>query len=226
MRRQALAAALLLAAAPASAHVRLVWPTSRYGDEMKAGPCGRLGGTRTTTVSSFLPGQAITVIFDEIIDHPGYFRIAFDPGGDGALQPPVWDAGTATWSNPPGVLVLADRIPDAVGLTHGEVLVTLPDLECSTCTLQLIQVMIDKPPYDGLDDFYYQCADLLLSATATPTPPGTTPSGSPTPPPPAPAPAAPPAGGCGTPGAAGAAAGLGPLLALAAGLRRRRPRPA
>ena len=48
---------------------------------------------------------------------------------------------------------LVDRIANPPGLTHGEVPVALPDLECDACTLQLIQVMTDKPPYDGLDDF-------------------------------------------------------------------------
>jgi hypothetical protein len=207
-----LAAVLLLAAAPAAAHVRLLAPAPRYGDEMKFGPCGRLGGTRSASVSTFAPGQAITVSFEETINHPGFYRIAFDPAGDAALAPPTWDPATQAWSNPAGVLVLADRIADApVGLTRREVQVTLPDVECSACTLQLIQVMTDKPPYDGGDDFYYQCADLVL--TASPPPP---------PPPPAP-PAAEPAGGCGSAGGPGSWTGLlGPLLALAA-VRRRPP---
>ena len=63
--------------------------------------------------------------------------------------------------------MLVDHIANPSGLTHGEVPVTLPDIECDGCTLQLIQVMTDKPPFDGADDFYYQCADLRLSRTAT-----------------------------------------------------------
>jgi uncharacterized protein (TIGR03382 family) len=157
------AAVLGLLSLPARAHVRLVDPVSRYGDEMKAGPCGRLGGTRTTFVTTRRPGDTITVVFDEIIDHPGYFRIAFDPAGDAALAPPTY-TGT-DWVNPAGVDVLLDRIANPPGLTHGEVPVVLPDIECDTCTLQLIQVMTDKPPFDGADDFYYQCADLVLSRT-------------------------------------------------------------
>jgi len=210
---RAFASALLLAAEPALAHVRLLSPASRYGDEMKAGPCGRLGGTRSANVATFAPGQAISVSFEEIIDHPGYYRIAFDPAGDAALAPPTWDPGALAWSNPAGVLVLADRIADAaVGLTRRELQVTLPDVECSACTLQLIQVMTDKPPFDGLDDHYYQCADLVLTSAAPPPPP---------PPPPAPAPAAEPAGGCSSPGGPGALAGLlGLLLALAKARRR------
>jgi hypothetical protein len=158
----ALAASLLAAAPPARAHVRLVSPVSRYGDEMKVGPCGRLGGARTDLVTTVRPGQGLEVVFDEIIDHPGYYRIAFDPAGDDDLAPPVWNG--ASFVNPPNVTVLADHLPDTV-LTHGDVIVQLPDLECDTCTLQVIEVMTDKPPYDGLDDFYYQCADLVLSRT-------------------------------------------------------------
>lgn len=157
-------AAILIVARPARAHVRLESPASRYGDEMKSRPCGRPGGVRTTRVTTVRPGQAVTVIFDEIIDHPGYFRIAFDRTSDTALGPPVWNG--AAFVNPSNVEVLVDLIANPPGLTHGEIRVQLPDVECDACTLQLIQVMTDKPPFDGIDDFYYQCADLRLSATA------------------------------------------------------------
>jgi hypothetical protein len=154
----------LLLAGPASAHVRLESPASRYGDEMKLRPCGITGGMRTTRVTTVRPGQVVAVVFDEFIDHPGYFRIAFDPAGDSALGPPRWNG--SAFVNPPDVQVLFDHIPNPPGPTHGEVPVTLPNIECDNCTLQLIQVMTDKPPFDGLDDFYYQCADLRLSSTA------------------------------------------------------------
>jgi hypothetical protein len=157
------ASALLIAQA-ASAHVRLESPASRYGDEMKVRPCGLGGGQRTTRVTTVRPGQVVTMVFDEFIDHPGYFRIAFDPAGDAALGPPIWNG--AAFVNPQNVSVLLDHIENPPGPTHGEVPVTLPDIECDGCTLQLIQVMTDKPPFDGLDDFYYQCADLRLSRTA------------------------------------------------------------
>jgi hypothetical protein len=157
-------AAILMLAPPARAHVRLESPPSRYGDEMKSRPCGRPGGVRTARVTTVRPGQTLTVVFDEIIDHPGHFRIAFDRTGDKALGPPVWNG--AAFVNPSNVEILVDLIANPPGLSHGEIRVQLPDIECDTCTLQLIQVMTDKPPFDGIDDFYYQCADLRLSATA------------------------------------------------------------
>src|SRR5690606_6077325 len=39
---------------------------------------------------------------------------------------------------------------------------TLPDIECESCTLQVVQVMYDKKPYGDGNDLYYQCADIAL----------------------------------------------------------------
>jgi uncharacterized protein (TIGR03382 family) len=209
-------AAVLILAPAARAHVRLVLPASRYGDEMKSRPCGRPGGVRTTRVTTVRPGQTITVVFDEIIDHPGYFRIAFDRTGDAALGPPVWNG--AAFVNPSNVEVLVDLIGDPPGLTHGEIRVQLPDIECDTCTLQLIQVMTDKPPFDGIDDFYYQCADLRLSTTAA--------LGGPPPLPASPiattSQAGTPSGGCSSGGSSWIA--LGALLAARLARRRKEGR--
>jgi hypothetical protein len=65
---------------------------------------------------------------------------------------------------------LLDGIPDTPGGGQSSVTVTLPDVECERCTLQVIQVMDDKPPYmvPG-NDIYYQCADLVLRRAAPST---------------------------------------------------------
>src|SRR5262245_6609646 len=95
MRRRTIACSWALAATLvaewASAHVRLVDPLPRYpapsredGTDLKDGPCGRAGDTRTTDetrIQTFTPGQTITVKFSETIDHGGHFRIAFDDDG-------------------------------------------------------------------------------------------------------------------------------------------------
>jgi hypothetical protein len=47
--------------------------------------------------------------------------------------------------------------------------ITLPNMECSNCTLQVIQLMTDKPPYTtdaASDDIYFQCADFVLTNSA------------------------------------------------------------
>jgi len=139
----------------ARAHTSLTYPPPRT-DANKIGPCGADGSTRTTTVTEFRPGETITVTWDEYIDHPGHFRIAFDSDGDDDFPLP---------NNPdddfPSVLV--DQIPDRQGGGLYEQQVTLPNIACDNCTLQLIQIMTTQVPYDS---FYFQCADITLSADA------------------------------------------------------------
>ncbi len=158
--------ALLAPAARASAHLGLDAPISRYGpDTLKTGPCGVEGGARSENVTYFEPGETIEVRWNEYIQHPGHFRIAFDPEGDDDFVDPA--TMTELYSNG---AVLLDGIPDQ-GPDRGDyaVEVTLPDVTCDDCTLQVIQVMYDKPPYTTPgNDIYYQCADLVLKVGGAP----------------------------------------------------------
>lgn len=164
------ALAFLLASAAwapaARAHLELTEPTSRYGpDVLKTGPCGVAGGERTSRVTYFEPGQTIEVRWDEYIDHPGHYRIAFDADGDDDFVDP--STMMELYSND---AVLLDGIADkGPGDREYVVTVTLPNLTCDNCTLQVIQVMYDKPPYvvPG-NDIYYQCADLVLRSGGAP----------------------------------------------------------
>lgn len=161
---------------PAAAHIGLRYPPSRYGDlVLKKGPCGAAGGTRSANVTELEPGARIEVVWDEYVDHPGHFRIAFDIDGDDDFVDPACLSGcdtrapvVETYSN---ATVLLDGIADTPGGGQSSAAVTLPDLECDRCTLQVIQVMYDKPPYvvPG-NDIYYQCADLVLRRDAPPDP--------------------------------------------------------
>ena len=144
---------LLATAAPAAAHIQLDSPAPRTS-ELKAGPCGAAGSTRGTNISTFLPGQTITVEWDETVDHPGPYRISFDTGADAFPDPVQPDDNFPT--------TLVDQIADKTG-GHYTQDVTLPDIECDDCTLQLVQVMTTAVPYNS---FYFQCADLVLSADA------------------------------------------------------------
>lgn len=160
----ALAAALVWtfgSARIARAHTSLTYPPPRT-DSNKIPPCGAEGSSRTATVTEFRPGETITVTWDEYVDHPGHYRIAFDSDGNDDFPMP---------NNPdddfPSVLV--DQIPDRQGGGLYEQQVTLPDVECDNCTLQLIQIMTTQVPYNS---FYFQCADITLSANAPPSPDG------------------------------------------------------
>lgn len=180
-------------AAPAGAHLGLESPTSRYGPNvLKEGPCGVPGGQRSNNVTVLEPGASIEVVWDEYVDHPGHFRIAFDADGDDDFVDPPCLSGCN--SRTPEIelysraSVLLDGIADTPRGGEGSAMVTLPDIECERCTLQVIQVMYDKPPYviPG-NDIYYQCADLVLRRSAplpTPTATATTELPTSTPPPP------------------------------------------
>jgi hypothetical protein len=150
----------VLLPAKALAHLGLDVPTSRYGpDTLKTGPCGVAGGERTSNVSYYEPGETIEVRWDEYVDHPGHYRIAFDDDGDDDFVDPA--TMLELYSND---TVLLDGVADkGQGESDYVATVTLPDLSCGNCTLQVIQVMYDKPPYTTPgNDIYYQCADLVL----------------------------------------------------------------
>src|SRR2546422_4304594 len=92
-RRQALGRALLIGAAgvfaPALAHAHfiLVAPESWMSQDSlglpeKLGPCGNEGGgTPTGRVTPFHPGQTIAVTINEVITHPGHYRVALAVSG-------------------------------------------------------------------------------------------------------------------------------------------------
>ncbi|HEU4412199.1 MAG TPA: SCE4755 family polysaccharide monooxygenase-like protein [Polyangiaceae bacterium] len=168
----ALGLALALSAPrSAGAHIQLTYPPARTL-EQKTGPCGSDDNTRSTNVTVLQPGQKIVVEWDETVEHPGHFRISFDEDGADDFATPA--SSEASCSNDK---VLVDLIPDRVvsgsdGRYRQEI--TLPSVECETCTLQLIQVMTDKPPYTtdaASNDLYFQCADLALRGRPSSAPP-------------------------------------------------------
>ena len=163
----------MFASSVASAHVRLTSPTPRYasptgmdtGANIKDGPCGRMNDSRTTDMSRvtvFEPGATIMVQFNETIDHPGHYRIAFDDDGQDAFVTPLMRSQVQTgptFTAP----VLLDSIMDKQGGMY-TAMVTLPNVECERCTLQLIQVMTTQATWMA-DDIYYTCADIALRRT-------------------------------------------------------------
>lgn len=159
----------LLASAPALAHIQLDAPTVRYsnalGEVNKSCPCGGGDGDATCTngttsdanrddarVTTLAPGSTITMRWRETIGHVGRFRVAFDDDG----------ADLADFN----AQILADISDPSDGEGDRSVEVTLPSIECESCTLQLIQDMngnADDPVPDPTGDAtYFQCADMAL----------------------------------------------------------------
>jgi MYXO-CTERM domain-containing protein len=185
--RSALVVAFLGLPAIAHAHIHMMDPASRaidaQGNPQKLQHCGDPTVTRGTKIKTYKPGETITVTWQETINHPGWYRISFQPNGEMFRIPPASNGQAivnmvAQASNMPtedltgmmdpggtGSMILKDRIPDGTLTTT----VTLPNMECTNCTLQLIQVMINNPPYTvaaDSNDIYFNCADLVLANDA------------------------------------------------------------
>jgi uncharacterized protein (TIGR03382 family) len=130
------------------AHVLLEEPRRRY-DDMKGAICGKggLADGRTSAFHRFQPGETIPVAWTETIDHTGSFRVAFDDDGADRAD---FDAN---------ILYEQEDPANESGL-RWDAEVTLPDLECTNCTLQLIQVMTTGEAND--DNTYFQCSDIVL----------------------------------------------------------------
>lgn len=128
---------------------------------IKSGPCGTDARTAPTVLN---PGATVTLQWEETINHPGRFEIYFSQAND------------AGWTL---LKTVNDTLDDNSVPHQYSTTVTLPNVNCSGCTLQLIQVMTENPASPSL---YYSCADIQLGV-ASPPAPGPTP-----PPPPSPSP--------------------------------------
>jgi len=181
-----LGAACLLVSPRAHAHFTLISPTSwviedSLGNPQKLAPCGGDYGLSTERVSTYRAGSTIMVEWQETVGHPGHFRISFaedrarliDPAvvtttGDGVTGNSI----SAAIMDPPVPPVLLDGLFPREGVVNAhegpfEVEVTLPEMTCEKCTLQVIQFMANHEP--GF--FYHHCADVRLVATDAEIPP-------------------------------------------------------
>ncbi len=161
----------------ALAHIEMLSPMPRYprgmDNDNKACPCGvgesnrlcNVEGDRSdpdrnaARVTTLTAGGTVTVRFDEYIAHAGRYRVAIDYDG----------ADLEDFNS--NILVDIEDPAGNIGNTGGgsiwEIDVPLPNVNCDTCTLQLIQMM-DGNTADPVADpvnrsTYYTCADITLS---------------------------------------------------------------
>jgi hypothetical protein len=156
--------------APSAAHIDLLSPPPRVGgapdSNLDERPCGQRVNARTADkLSVFRPGESIVVAWDVYVQHPSYFRLAFDLTGDDSFSdrsslPADRELDQPSQLPPgPGELILG-YVEDPDGQRdYVEQRVTLPAQPCSDCTLQLTQFVYDLPLRDAT---YYQCADIVL----------------------------------------------------------------
>ncbi|MCP5344867.1 MAG: lytic polysaccharide monooxygenase [Pseudomonadales bacterium] len=172
------------------------------GRDTKIGACGNPEGVPTGAVYTYRPGETITIALAEYVRHPGYFRIAFDEDGDDDFMDPRWIVPVDPENRAGGCPIddtdqcrLGDQASEGDFFNNTTVLldnlnphtrdtaqatytwnVTLPNVECDNCTLQIIQVMEDPAgPAHGVyntttqdddNDVYHQCIDLVLTPSA------------------------------------------------------------
>jgi hypothetical protein len=152
-------------ASTASAHIDMSEPPMRGGNQ-KTSPCE---GSERGEPTTFEAGSTITLSWTETVDHGGYYLISFDPDGDdfdgdgdGTADFPASVSGNDE-PNGTGALVLKE-IPDEGGMAFTTE-VTLPNMACDACTLQLIQNMGERTPTEmnPTAHLYFRCADLVLT---------------------------------------------------------------
>jgi len=205
----------------------------------KLGPCGDeddnndAAATPTGIVTAYQEGDTITVTINEVIFHPGHYRIALSTTDRSQLpaeplvEAGVTPCGSVPIEDPPVFPVLADNVfPHTTAFTTPQTTtVKLPsNVTCTECTLQVIEFMSDHGLNIPGGCFYHHCADISVGASDAGTD-GSTNDGSLVGDGSTGAENEPTQGGCGcsvpTSGSPLAAGGLALVAALAARLRRR-----
>jgi hypothetical protein len=184
LTRSALVVALVFVPAATHAHFKLLAPTSwlienDLGDPQKAAPCGGTNtdfGKPTYAVTQVTGGSALRIRVQETIYHPGHYRVALAVNSPTELPPDPKattmdsDRGPRSVSgeimSPVAAPVLADGLfvhqakPDAPFETD----VTLPNISCRRCTLQVIQFMEQHAVNNPGMFTYHHCATLQITA--------------------------------------------------------------
>jgi len=174
---------ICLVATQADAHARLKPGGSlaprNESSSLKSAPCGNIAidELKRTELSA---GSQLTIKIEETIHHKGSFKIYFSEDGTGGFEA---EAPLATIDHEanPSPHAANPNLNDPSTYIQMETTITVPDVECESCVLQLVQIMTDRTPPSN----YYSCADVKIVKGPVTTPsPGPTPGPSPTPVPP------------------------------------------
>jgi len=195
MRMKALFVAVVLGwvAAEADAHFVLVSPApsivqNRLGDPQKVAPCGGVSANpgRGTPANPGVPSGAVTdikggssfhVLLSETVFHPGHYRVALAKSAANLPPDPkvtTRDSDRGPWSvsaeiqSPAVPPLLADGLfahtERPTGLVEADI--TIPNVNCRNCVLQVIQFMADHGKNPDGDFSYHHCATVNITADA------------------------------------------------------------
>ena len=183
-----LAAGALMAIAPqaAHAHFKLLAPDSwlvenDLGDPQKKAPCGgtsQNAGEPSGKITELTGGQTVHFKVQETVFHPGHYRIALAVNSRNELPPDpevtTRDSERGDWSvsaeimNPVAPPVLVDGLwahTDRAAIAEPwETDITIPNINCDKCTLQIIQFMAEHGRNRDGDFSYHHCADVKITA--------------------------------------------------------------
>jgi hypothetical protein len=166
----------------ATAHFRLIEPQgwlveNELGDPQKLGPCGSTSanaGTPTNIVSKLQGGQMLHIKLQETVFHPGHYRVALAVNSRAELPPDPTavtrdsDRGpqsvSASIQNPPRIPVLADGlfVHTTRQTTPFETDVQMPNINCPTCTLQIVEFMAQHGSNSDGGFYYHHCANVQI----------------------------------------------------------------
>jgi hypothetical protein len=184
LTQSAVVVALVLVPVATQAHFKLLAPASWLieddrGDPQKAAPCGGTNadfGKPTWAVTQATGGSAMHVKVQETIYHPGHYRVALAVNSPTELPPDPKATTMDTDRGPRSVSaeimssvqppVLADGLFAHQARPDGpfETDVTLPNINCRRCTLQVIQFMEQHAVNNPGMFTYHHCATLQISA--------------------------------------------------------------
>jgi hypothetical protein len=174
----------MVLALPVGAHFRLLEPASwleesQLGDPQKKAPCGGTSadpGKPTGALTRIQGGDKLHIRLRETVFHPGFYRVALAVNSRDELPPDpetkTEDSGkgprsvSAAIHYPPAPPVLADGLfPHTARFDKElETDVDIPNINCTSCTLQIVEFMAAHGLNKDGDFSYHHCAVLQIHA--------------------------------------------------------------
>lgn len=168
----------------ASAHFKLIEPASwlqedQRGDPQKMAPCGGTSadpGKPSDKVTTVQGGDKLHIKLLETVFHPGFYRIALAVNSRDELPPDPVAQTTPTPQGPRSVSgsivyppmppVIADGLFQHISRFDKEVEtdVEIPNINCSKCTLQIVEFMAAHGLNKDGDYTYHHCAVMQIRA--------------------------------------------------------------
>ena len=173
-----LSSAHIMLKAPPATPIDWLVPSNTLGDPQKLTPCGADPAATTTytpsnKINTVTVGDKLTINWTETVPHDGHFRIALAASRADLTDPATVNnsdgtAKSAAISTAYPVLAdgLFEHLASSVSANQAySYTITIPNMPCAKCTLQLLQFMANHP----LDPsyFYHHCADMTILAAPT-----------------------------------------------------------